>query len=325
MLIPWLCNRLKEADPQTVPKWTSSVNNHFERLFIAYGCYITGFLQGCRPILYIDGCHLSGPYLGTLLAASTYDANNDMYPLAYAIVNGETYADWFWFLTNVKELIASIEITIVSDRHNAIIGAIREVFGGSRHAFCYRHIKENYSAEFSKVCHGQHRRCKKEALKFLDAIAYSRLDVDFVKAMGSLRSFSPELAIWVETQSDVDKWAMSLFLFKRWDNITTNLAKSFNAWLVKERRDNICVLINEHRQKLAKKLYAAKEATGKWKNGIGPKIEAKLIEHVALAENVMVENYGPPRMLVHVQIEFHGDGDNVEDKVLGSFNGWHPS
>ncbi|KAI9108534.1 hypothetical protein K1719_020418 [Acacia pycnantha] len=64
-------------------------------------------------------------------------------------------------------------------------------------------------------------------------------DMEFVKAMGNLRSLSVDLARWVETQSDVDKWAMSGFLFRRWDNITTNLAESFNAWLVKERRDNV--------------------------------------------------------------------------------------
>ncbi|KAK4255705.1 hypothetical protein QN277_008669 [Acacia crassicarpa] len=289
-----------EADPQTVAKRTSSVNNHFERLFIAYGCCINGFLLGCRPILYIDGCHLSGPYLGTLLVASTYDADNNLYPLAYTIVNGETYEDWSWFLRNLKEFIGSLQITIVSDRHNAIVGAVREVFGGSRHTFCYRHIKENFSAEFSKVCNGHRRKRKEDVLKLLDKIAYSRSDLDFVKAMGHLRSFSIDLARWVETQSDVDKWAMSRFQFRRWDNITTNLAESFNAWLVKERRDNVCVLINEHRQKLAKKLYVANEAMGKWENGVGPKIEAILKENVAQAEGMVVVDHGSGRMLVRI-------------------------
>ncbi|XP_054785888.1 uncharacterized protein LOC129292343 [Prosopis cineraria] len=94
MLIPWLCEKLKETDPDTVAKWVASTNYRFDRLFIAYGCCIKGFLQGARPILFINGSYLSGPYKGTLLAASAIDANNDLFPLAYTIVGGETYDNW---------------------------------------------------------------------------------------------------------------------------------------------------------------------------------------------------------------------------------------
>ena len=87
-------------------------------------------MLGSRPIIYIDGCHLRGPYQGTLLAVSAYDADNDLYPFAYALVGAETYKDWLWFLQNVKELTGSVEITLVSDCHNAINGAVRAVYGG---------------------------------------------------------------------------------------------------------------------------------------------------------------------------------------------------
>ncbi|KAI9081441.1 hypothetical protein K1719_036587 [Acacia pycnantha] len=90
---------------------------------------------------------------------------------------------------------------------------------------------------------------------------------------------------------------------------------------VKERRDNVCVLINEHRQKVAKKLYVAKEAMGKWKNGVGPKIEAILKENVAQAEGMVVVDHGSGRVLVRVQIELCGDGDNVNNKgIIGGLN-----
>ena len=84
MLIPWICHRLQETDHRTVAKWDSFepvVGHHiFTRVFIAYGCCIEGFLAGARYVLYIDGTHLSGPFQGTLLAASAYDANNDLLP-----------------------------------------------------------------------------------------------------------------------------------------------------------------------------------------------------------------------------------------------------
>ncbi|XP_054781992.1 uncharacterized protein LOC129289227 [Prosopis cineraria] len=188
MLVPWLCNRLMEIDADTVAKWVAFENNRFKHLFIAYGCSIKGFLLGARPILYVDGCFLSSPYQGTLLAASTYDADNELFPLAFAIV------------------------TIVSDRNNAIIGVVRAIFGGDGHAFCYRHVKENFSSEFNKVYRGMGRNNKEEAL-LLDYIAYARHEHEFHIAMGNLRMFFPQLARWVENQGDVDRWALSLFPF----------------------------------------------------------------------------------------------------------------
>ena len=85
---------------------------------------------------------------------------------------------------------------------------------------------------------------------------------------------------WLITHRDIDKWALSRFPFKRWDNITTNIAESFNAWMLDKRRHNVSVLIHEHREKVANKMYATSLAMSKWKNGIGPRIEAKIKEHV---------------------------------------------
>ncbi|XP_028776827.1 uncharacterized protein LOC114733520 [Neltuma alba] len=295
MLIPWICERLKESDPETVAKWVASSDNRFQAVFIAYGCCVEGFLKGGRPVLYVDGCHLSGPYKGTLLGAQAYDADNELFPLAYAIVGGETLDDWAWFLGNIKDITGSLEVTIVSDRHNSIKGAVQAVFGGDRHAFCYRHVKENYSAEFLKKTRGKRRtsgQTKEVALKLLDSIAYARLDRDFDCSMEKLMAFCPELGQWLQTNGDIDRWAQSKFPYKRWDNITTNLAESFNAWLVGERKHNIAVLIHEHREKLANKMYHSKEAMTNWSNGVGPNIEEKLMDHVARSERMDVQNYG---------------------------------
>ncbi|XP_054782644.1 uncharacterized protein LOC129289922 [Prosopis cineraria] len=90
MIIPWIYDRLRETDATTVVKWEASNNNRFE-----------------------------SPYKGTLLATSAYDMDNDLFLLAYTIMSGETFEDWSWFLRNVKDIIRSVEITSVYDRHNA--------------------------------------------------------------------------------------------------------------------------------------------------------------------------------------------------------------
>ncbi|XP_071678087.1 uncharacterized protein [Lolium perenne] len=43
----------------------------------------------CRPVLSIDGTFLTGKYKGTLLVAIAADANNQLLPIAYALVESE--------------------------------------------------------------------------------------------------------------------------------------------------------------------------------------------------------------------------------------------
>ena len=49
--------------------------------------------MGCRPVLAIDSCHLSGPYKGALLSAIAYDADDGMFPLALGVVGSEVLGE----------------------------------------------------------------------------------------------------------------------------------------------------------------------------------------------------------------------------------------
>ncbi|XVF71656.1 hypothetical protein PTKIN_Ptkin12aG0057100 [Pterospermum kingtungense] len=71
-------------------------------LDIIYACK-DGFKAGCRPILSLDGCFLKGYYGGQLLVAIGIDANDCIYPLAYAVVESENYESWCWFLLLLKK------------------------------------------------------------------------------------------------------------------------------------------------------------------------------------------------------------------------------
>ena len=57
----------------------------FQRVFWAFTPSIQGFTH-CRPILSIDGTHLYGKYKRTLLIAIGCDGNNQLFPLAFAII-----------------------------------------------------------------------------------------------------------------------------------------------------------------------------------------------------------------------------------------------
>ncbi|XP_058742056.1 uncharacterized protein LOC131614500 [Vicia villosa] len=81
----------------------------FHRLFWAFQPSIRGFAY-CKPIVQVDGTWLYGKYRGTLLMAVAQDGNGNIFPIAYALVEGETGGAWsfvlqplnsFFFYTNI--------------------------------------------------------------------------------------------------------------------------------------------------------------------------------------------------------------------------------
>ena len=46
----------------------------------------------------LDGCFLKGSVSGQILCAIGRDANNQMYPVAWAVVEKETSESWEWFV-----------------------------------------------------------------------------------------------------------------------------------------------------------------------------------------------------------------------------------
>ncbi|RVW19494.1 hypothetical protein CK203_117645 [Vitis vinifera] len=207
--VPWLCHRLREINPGTIAEYTSD-EGHFMQLFIAHAFSIQGFIKGCRPVLAIDSCHLSGPYKGALLSAIAYDADDGMFPLALGVVSSENYEDWYWFLEKLKGVLDGKEVVIISDRHQGILRSVSELFGIGNHAYCYRHVKENFSSFLNKQ-NIRGKKGKEDALLLLDSIAYARLEIDYNEAFEKLVRFNDNLSKWV-VENNLEHWAMSKFL-----------------------------------------------------------------------------------------------------------------
>jgi hypothetical protein len=57
----------------------------------------------------VDACHLKGHLSDQLMCAIGKDGNDDMFPIAYAVVEAETKDSWSWFLSILIEDIGSID------------------------------------------------------------------------------------------------------------------------------------------------------------------------------------------------------------------------
>ncbi|KAE8704960.1 hypothetical protein F3Y22_tig00110430pilonHSYRG00025 [Hibiscus syriacus] len=86
--------------------------------------------EGCMPIIGVDDCFLKGPFKGILLSAVGRDGNDHMYPIAWAVVEGESTYSWSWFLNIVAAdlgLDDGFGYTIISDQHKGIEIAVNDV------------------------------------------------------------------------------------------------------------------------------------------------------------------------------------------------------
>ena len=65
----------------------------FQRVFWAFHSSIEGF-NHCQPILSNDGTHLYGEYKSTLMIAMGCNGNNQLFLLAFSIIDGENIRSW---------------------------------------------------------------------------------------------------------------------------------------------------------------------------------------------------------------------------------------
>ena len=74
----------------------------FQKIYVCLTAVKEGFITGCRRIIGIDGCFLKGLLKGQLLVTVGRDGNNQMFPVAWALVEKETTESWTWFLQQLQ-------------------------------------------------------------------------------------------------------------------------------------------------------------------------------------------------------------------------------
>ena len=93
------CEELRVSNPSTTAKINLHTPTlHFKRMYVCLAACRTRFLEECRLIISLDACHLIRFLKEQLLATVGIDGKDGMYPIAYAVCEGETKDSWSWFL-----------------------------------------------------------------------------------------------------------------------------------------------------------------------------------------------------------------------------------
>ncbi|XP_030970566.1 uncharacterized protein LOC115990939 [Quercus lobata] len=219
-------------------------------VFWSFGPCISRF-KYCKPVISIDGTHLYGKYQGKLLVAMATDANNKVFPLAFAVVDCESRSSWRWFLQCLRDTIGHVipkeGICIISDRHlgikNAIANWSRRDDGSTPvfHRYCLRHVVSNFNTYF------QNSTLKSTVLK----AGYASQVVKFDAIMESIKQVEIEairnkkkvtgkdgkeknqdyLPYTYLMGESVDMWSQSHDGGRRFGAMTTNISEYFNGVL----------------------------------------------------------------------------------------------
>ncbi|ERN00884.1 uncharacterized protein LOC18428956 [Amborella trichopoda] len=145
-------HKIRNTNPGTVTIIQTDVHDRFEHVYIGNGPYLYGFMYSCRPLMGLDETFLKGIYKGILLAAVGVDANENIFPIAYAVVESENASSWTWFLELLNEQFDERSdlpaLTIISNRQKWLQAAIEKVFPTSEQGYCMNHLADNFKKAY---------------------------------------------------------------------------------------------------------------------------------------------------------------------------------
>ncbi|KAK6778077.1 hypothetical protein RDI58_024795 [Solanum bulbocastanum] len=251
----------------------------FQRVYLCFAACKEAFKVGCRRIVGVDGCWLKGPMYGNqLLTAVGLDANNNIFPVAYAVVERETKETWSWFLTH---LASDLEIddqeswTFMSDKQKGLVEAFNEILPYVDHRFCVRHLHNNFKkAGFFGL-----------SLKNALWAAANATTVEFFKiCMEKMHELDAEAAAWLNEKPPTE-WSKSHFSTgAKCDVLLNNMCECFNSMILDARDKPIITLLEKLRYLLMARFQANREKAERWNSGdICPRIKSILHKNESAA------------------------------------------
>ena len=240
--LPRLFLGIEQSNPGCAVVWKTCETNMpnteiFQRVFWSFRPSIEGF-QHCRPVMSIDGTHLYGKYKGKLLIAMGCDGNNQLFPLAFAITEGENTDSWGWFLACIRNHVTQRPgICVISDRHPGIMAAMVDPHLGwatpfAYHRICMRHFASNFMTRF-----------KDKVLKNLVCrAALASTERKFKKHMNTIGRINSGALQGLEAVP-FQLWALSHGGGQRYGLMTTNISEVFNSVLKGARSLPVTALV----------------------------------------------------------------------------------
>ncbi|WVZ07735.1 hypothetical protein V8G54_021081 [Vigna mungo] len=237
----------------------------FNRIYVCLKACQDSFVS-CRPIIHLDGCFLKGKYGGELLTAVARDANDQMCPLAYAVVEVENKDTWTWFLELLIDDVGggaySSRCTFVSDQQKGLKLALQQLLPGVDQRFCVRHIYANFRKKYPGI---NLRQLLWKAATATNPQAWESI-------MRQMKDVNEEAFKHLFTIPPRSRFSAR----PACDTIVNNICEGFNSVILEAREKPIITMLEDIRSYLMKRWASNREKITKFDGPICPKIKKRL-------------------------------------------------
>ncbi|XP_052190007.1 uncharacterized protein LOC127799830 [Diospyros lotus] len=212
-----------------------------------------------------------------MLSAVGVDANDCIYPIAYAIVEKENTIGWRWFVKHLGEdlkITNCNEWTFMTDRQKGLHNVLDELYPYAEHRFCVRHMYSNFfKSDF-----------KGKMLKdYLWKAAKSTHVADYRFWMGEIRKQNPRAFDWLMDRPP-NEWSKSHFSTKtKCDILLNNLCECFNKIILEDREMSILTMLVSIHKGFMNRIHLRRDKMRKHVGLLCPKIMKRLDKNMATA------------------------------------------
>ncbi|XP_020262552.1 uncharacterized protein LOC109838530 [Asparagus officinalis] len=249
------------------------------------GIVVQGFLNGCRPLLFLDGTFLKDGYKGMLLSAIAYDGDQGIFPLAYCICDQENVDNWRWFLQDLWSILYERldpynpphQLVIISDADKEIREAVREYFPEAIHSRCVLHLVENFRSKLKDL--GMKAKDTQVLGNLLQTACYKYTIAEWNDYMKEIYEMAPA-AYEIAINYSPEHWANAFFPGIRYGHVTSNVAESFNSWIREARLLRILQMVEHIRKQLMTRMNNRRIMACKWTSYLCSKVEKIVRENM---------------------------------------------
>ena len=287
--MPAYCEQLFEANPGSFITLERAATNQFHRLFLCYYASAKGFAS-CKPLLGVDGTHLRSHYQGILLTATATDAEGQLFPVAFGVVNIEDKENWIWFLEQLRTaLIEHVPdilerenaLIILSDRAKGLLKGVPAIFPLAAHGYCLKHLEKNLKSTYKNPT----------LVTLLWKMAAAKTPSEFDELLLKFQEINPKAAEWLLGEADPQYWVDCYFPGRRYGHYTSNIAESLNSWLLTAREKPLRPMVETIRTKLMDWFERRREEGAKMQvNGFVSKVTKQLRKIMDQSQGYLVHH-----------------------------------
>lgn len=231
--IPALLSAMEDAEhgdkqlPESIRCRTGyeTLYGRFHRCFVFPAATQQAF-KHCRKFISLDGTHTrSRSHRMVLLIVNSLDGNENILPLAWALVPVENFENWEWFLSKISPYLHGMDSAIavtISDKQKGLTKALSIHLPDAAKCHCCQHIAENIRARYGT---------KSGLVRLFWRAARAKEKAGYNSVLAEIKNVNERCHTYLSEIPPI-LYARHAFPVPRFDHDTSNISESINShWL----------------------------------------------------------------------------------------------